>query len=138
MQETQETRVQSLDQEDPLKEGMATLSSILAWKIPWTEEPGGLQFMGFSRQEYWRGLPCPPSQDLPDPETEPTSLMSPVLTGRFLTTNATWEAQSGLYSMELDFGFCCLLVSSRETIRFCLFSEPLLTYSWSNVCFQLS
>ena len=37
--------VQSLGQEDPLEEGMATHSSILAWKIPWTEEPEGLQFM---------------------------------------------------------------------------------------------
>ena len=42
-QETQETQVPFLDQEDPLKEGMTTLSSILAWRIPWTEEPGGLQ-----------------------------------------------------------------------------------------------
>ena len=41
----QETWVQSLGQEDPLKEGRATHSSILAWKIPWTEEPGRLQFM---------------------------------------------------------------------------------------------
>ena len=42
----QETRVQSLGWEDPLEEGMATHSSILAWRIPWTEEPGGLQSMG--------------------------------------------------------------------------------------------
>ena len=42
MQETQETRVQPLDQEDPLEEEMVTHSSILAWKIPWTEEPGML------------------------------------------------------------------------------------------------
>ena len=42
----QETRVRSLDQEDSLKKGMATHSSILAWRIPWTEEPGGLQSMG--------------------------------------------------------------------------------------------
>ena len=42
MQETQETWDQSPGQEDPLEEGMATLSSILAWGIPWTEEPGGL------------------------------------------------------------------------------------------------
>ena len=40
MQETQETQVQSLGQEDPLEEGLATHSSILAWRIPWTEEPG--------------------------------------------------------------------------------------------------
>ena len=42
----QEIGVQFLGWEDPLKEGMATQSSILAWKIPWTEEPGGLQSMG--------------------------------------------------------------------------------------------
>ena len=42
MQEPQETWVQSLGQEDPLEEKMATHSSILAWIIPWTEEPGGL------------------------------------------------------------------------------------------------
>ena len=41
-----ETWVQSLDQEDPLEKEMATHSSILAWGIPWTEEPGGLQSMG--------------------------------------------------------------------------------------------
>ena len=43
MQETQETWVRSLSREDPLEEGMATHSSILAWRIPRTEEPGGLQ-----------------------------------------------------------------------------------------------
>ena len=41
----QEIQVQSLDQEDPLEKGMATHFSILAWRIPWTEEPGGLQSM---------------------------------------------------------------------------------------------
>ena len=46
MQETQETWVCSLSQEDLLEEGMATHSSILAWEIPWTEEPGRLQSMG--------------------------------------------------------------------------------------------
>ena len=42
----QETQVQSLGWEDPLEKEMATRSSILAWETPWTEEPGGLQFMG--------------------------------------------------------------------------------------------
>ena len=41
-----ETLVRSLGQEDPLEKEMATYSSILAWEIPWTEEPGGLQFTG--------------------------------------------------------------------------------------------
>ena len=46
MQEPQETRVPSLGREDPLEEGMATYSHILAWGNPWTEEPGGLQPLG--------------------------------------------------------------------------------------------
>ena len=45
----QETRVQSLGQEDPLEKEMATHSSTLAWRIPWMEEPGGLQSMGSQR-----------------------------------------------------------------------------------------
>ena len=45
----QETYVQSLDREDPLEEKMATHSNILAWKIPWTEEPGELQSIGLQR-----------------------------------------------------------------------------------------
>ena len=49
MQETQEMWVQSLGQEDPLEKGMTAHSSILAWEIPWTEEPGGLQSMGLQR-----------------------------------------------------------------------------------------
>ena len=48
--------------------------------------------MGFSRQEYLSGLPCPPSGDLPDPGIEPASLMSPALASSFFTTSATWEA----------------------------------------------
>ena len=50
VQEIQEMWVQSLDWEDPLEEGMATFSSILAWRIPWTEEPGGLQSKGSQSQ----------------------------------------------------------------------------------------
>ena len=49
MQETQETQVRSLGQEHPLEREMATLSSILAWKMPWTEEPGGQQSMSSQR-----------------------------------------------------------------------------------------
>ena len=48
----QETWVWSLDWEDPLEEGMAAHSSILAWRIPWTEEPGGLQSLGSQRVRH--------------------------------------------------------------------------------------
>ena len=49
MQETQEMQVRSLDQEDPLEKEMATYSSIHAWRIPWTEEPGGLWSMNMQK-----------------------------------------------------------------------------------------
>ena len=47
--------------------------------------------MGFSRQEYWSGLPCPSPGDLPNLGTEPASLTSPALAGRFFTISGPWE-----------------------------------------------
>ena len=58
MQEMQETRVRSLGGENSMEEEMATHSSILAWRIPWTEEPGELQFMGLQRDSI-RTQSCP-------------------------------------------------------------------------------
>ena len=52
MQEMQETQDRSLGWEDPLEDGMATHSSILAWRTPWTEESGGLQSMGSQRVRH--------------------------------------------------------------------------------------
>ena len=58
-QETQETQVRSLGQEDPLEEGMAPLSSTFAWRIPWTEESGGLQSIGSQRvRHHGSNLAC--------------------------------------------------------------------------------
>ena len=68
-----ETQVRSLSWEDPLEKEMAIHSRTNAWKIPWTEEPGRLQSMGFSRQEYWSGLPFPSPGDLPNSGIEPGS-----------------------------------------------------------------
>ena len=52
MQEMEEMRIQSLGQEDPLAEGIVIHSSILAWRIPWTEEPGRLQSIRSQRVEH--------------------------------------------------------------------------------------
>ena len=60
---------------------------------PWTIARQPPLSMGFSRQEYWSGLPRPPPGDLLEPGIEPTSLMSPTLAGEFFTTSVTWEAQ---------------------------------------------
>ena len=51
--------------------------------------------MGFSSQECWSGLPCPPPGDLPNPGIKPMSLVSPALVGRFFTTSTTWEPIPG-------------------------------------------
>ena len=59
---------------------------------PWTVACQTPLSMGFSRQEYWSGLPYPPPEDLPDLRIEPVSLMSPALAGRFFSTSTTWEA----------------------------------------------
>ena len=72
-----------------------SLQSCLTLCNPWTVACQTPLSMGFSRQEYWSGLPCPPPEDLPDLGIEPVSLMSPALAGRFFTTSTTWEASPG-------------------------------------------
>ena len=60
----------------------------------WTVARQAPLSMGFSRQEYWNWLSCPPPEDLPDPGTEPVSLTSSALGGGFFTTSTTWERKS--------------------------------------------
>ena len=67
------------------------LSPVCLFATPWTVAYEASLSMGFSRQEYWRGLLLPPPGDLPHPGIKPSSLVSPALAGRFFTTSATWE-----------------------------------------------
>ena len=67
-------------------------SCVWLFAIPWSIALQAPLSMGFSKQEYWRVLPCPPPGDLPNPRIEPVSLTSPVLAGRFFTISTTWEA----------------------------------------------
>ena len=60
----------------------------------WTVAHHAPLSMGFSRQEYWSVLLCPPPRDFPDPGIEPESLMSPELSGRFFITSTIWEVQA--------------------------------------------
>ena len=62
----------------------------------WTVARQAPLSMGFPRQEYWSGSPCPPPGGLPGPGVEPASLMSPALAGGFFTAGTTWEAQESL------------------------------------------
>ena len=66
----------------------------------WTVAGKTPRSMGFSRQEYSSGLPCPPPGDLPDPGIQPVFLMSCALAGGFFTTSATWEAWINLYKVQ--------------------------------------
>ena len=63
----------------------------------------GSSVLGFSRQDYWSGLPCPPPGDLPNPGIEPASLTSRAVTSGFFTTSSTWEAL-------LEINFCHLFI----------------------------
>ena len=76
---------------------LTCFSHVQLFVTPWTVACQAPLSMGFSKQEYWSGLPCPPPGDLPNPGTEPESLMSPALAGGFFTTNAAWEAPNMLY-----------------------------------------
>ena len=67
--------------------------------------------MGFSRQEYWSGLPRPPPEDLPDPGIDPTSLTSPTLAGEVFTTSTTWEDHT--YDIH-SFLHACYTTTSKE------------------------
>ena len=67
------------------------LNHILLFVIPWTVAHQAPLSVEFSRQEYWNGLPFPPSGDLSDPEIKPKS---PTLADGFFTTEVTWEARA--------------------------------------------
>ena len=71
---------------------MQSLSHVQLYATLWTVAYQASLSVEFYKQEYWSDLPFPPPGDLPFPELEPASLMSPALAGRFFTTSTTWEA----------------------------------------------
>ena len=87
-----------------------SLSHVRPSATPWTTAFQAPPSMGFSRQEYWGELPWPPPGDLPEPEIEPMSLMSPTLAVGFLTTSATWKALN----------LSCCAVLSHSVMSNCL------------------
>ena len=71
---------------------LSRFSHVRLFATLWTVAHQAPLSVGFSRQEYWSGLLCPPPGHLPNPGIEPTSLMSPALADWFFTTSTTWEA----------------------------------------------
>jgi len=76
---------------------LSRFSRIQLFATLWTVALQAPLYMGFSMQEYWSGLPCPPPEDLPNPGIKTASLTSPALIGKFFTTSATWEAHVNIY-----------------------------------------
>ena len=70
----------------------SVLSPVQLFTAPWTSAHQAPLSMGFTRHEYWSGLPFRSPRNLPDPGIEPRSLAAPALAGRFFTTSATWNA----------------------------------------------
>ena len=95
--------------------------------------------MGFSRQEYWSGLPCPPPGDLPDPGTEPISLMSPALAGRFFTTSTTVEALVLYSCVKIWHKYCLeLYLEPEEGLNLALiFILANMFFSWQSTHWRI-
>ena len=72
---------------------LSCFSCVQLFVTLWTVAHQALLSMGFSRQEYWSGLPFPSPGNLPHPGVEPASLISPALASGLFATSATWEAQ---------------------------------------------
>jgi hypothetical protein len=104
-----------------------SLSRVRLFAAPWTVACQAPLSVGFSRQEYWSGFPCPPPGDLPDPGMESASLMSPALAGGFFTTGVAWEAwwaskephRSRCELLGEAMGFECRPVVARGCAPYC-------------------
>ena len=95
-------------------------SCVRLFATPWTVARQAPLSVGFSRQEYWSGLPCPSPGDLPKPEMEPASLLSSALAGKFFTTSPNGEALDKRYTnvkasdSDLECAVvCCLCCNKR-------------------------
>ena len=84
-----------------------SLQLCLALCDPWTVAHQTPLSMGFSRQECWSGLPFPSPENLPDPEIEPASLMSPASAGSFLITSTTWNVPKNQLTRPSNLGSIC-------------------------------
>ena len=80
---------------------LSCFSHIQLFVTLWTVACQAPLSIGFSRQEYWSGLPCPHPGDLPNPGVKPMSLTSPELAGGFFTTSAMWDANKDYIEVQI-------------------------------------
>ena len=90
---------------------LSLFSCVQLFETLWTVAQQSPLSMGFSSQEYWSRLPCPPSGDLPDPGMEPASLMTPALAGGLFTTRT---GNLGSPPICLFFGFISFTLGDRS------------------------
>ena len=113
---------------------LSCFSPVWLFVTPWTVAYQAPLSVGFSRQEYWSGLPCPPPEDLPNPGIEPMSLMSPALAGWFFPTGTTWDFPFFSFKRDMYQKFCCVfplfldvgsrMVSDLSVCSSCLDCSP--------------
>ena len=102
---------------------LSHFNRVQLFAIPWIAPCQAPLCMGFSRQEYWSGLPCPPLGDLPDPGIKPESLMFLALAGTFFTTRATWEVQNDPFTTFEGFYYWSLRQTRKHKTN-----EPILFF----------
>ena len=96
--------------------GLNCLGRVWLFVTLWTIACQALLSIGFSRQEYWSGFPCPSVRNLPNLGITPASLMSPALAGRFFTNSITWEAPSWTVTHVLSFLIKSLSTKSLDAL----------------------
>ena len=112
---------------------LSSFSRVQLFVTPWTVAHQSPLSMGFSRQEYRNGSPCPPPGDLPYLGTELVSFMSPALAGKFFTTSATWEIPTSWYEAQWGPSVCPNIVwSLGYTIL--IITSFLWTLQWPPHC----
>ena len=109
---------------------LSPFSLVCLFAVPWIVVHQAPLSMGFSRQEYWIGLPCPPPRDLPNPGIKASSLMFLALAGGFFTTSATWEIPT-LNTWMYVCMYVCFTIEENQP--WCLLLSPLFRgcrYNW--------
>ena len=93
---------------------LSCFSCVQLFSTPWAVAHQPPLSMGFSRQEYWSGLPCPPSGESSQPRDQTHASMSPALAGGFFTTSTTWEAWvvTWDYYINLTGNYCTMHIES--------------------------
>ena len=118
---------------------LSRFSRVQLFATPWTIALQALLSMGFSRQEYWSGLPCPPSRGSSWPQDWTHISQSPALAGGFFTTGATWEAPLTIgLPGKCPEPFCLTMVSHPTLSCFSKTPNKGITNKSSRSCFSLS